>query len=75
MPELVVYSNNSYLIRGFETRLECRIAGQPIEWLNATLDRLIWLKDGTPINEDKSTSSQSDLEFVFEKSSNSLGKM
>uniref|UniRef100_A0A915DAW2 Uncharacterized protein n=1 Tax=Ditylenchus dipsaci TaxID=166011 RepID=A0A915DAW2_9BILA len=51
LPELIVHTNNSYLQRQSETRLECRIAGQPTLWTNATLDRLLWLKDGTPVSE------------------------
>lgn len=52
LPELVVHTNSSYLLRQSETRLECRIAGQPLgDWPNATLDPLLWLKDGTPISE------------------------
>ncbi|KAI1718204.1 neuRonal IGCAM [Ditylenchus destructor] len=52
LPELVVHTNSSYLLRQFQTHLECRISGQPLgDWPNVTLERLLWMKDGTPVAE------------------------
>lgn len=71
-------SNSSYLVKHIETRLECRIAGQPIEWANATMDRLLWLKDGMTIFDEPSSNMSSEEErqsigeFVLERTSNSI---
>lgn len=72
LPEIIVVSNNNYLIRDSETQLECRINGQPIEWANTTIDRLIWIKDGTPINE-LALPSETYLEKIFRFNTNNNG--
>ena len=45
LPELIVHSNRSYLLKGGETALECRLSRvHPGDWPNVTLDRVIWVR-------------------------------
>lgn len=51
MPELYVSTNATYLLRGSTTQLDCMIHDYNKEWVEAYLDRIYWMKDGTPISE------------------------
>lgn len=50
LPELVVETNSSYLVRGSTTQLECKIDSSN-EWPNVTLDSIHWMKDGALVAE------------------------
>ncbi|KAI6188639.1 Hemicentin-1 [Aphelenchoides besseyi] len=53
LPDLTVETNSTYLLRGINTQLKCEIQDPSNEWQNATLDRIYWIRDGTPTAELK----------------------
>ncbi|KAI6181939.1 Hemicentin-1 [Aphelenchoides fujianensis] len=63
LPDLNVETNSTYLLRGVNTQLECRVHDPTGEWMNTTLDRVYWMKDGTPVTELKTEHT----EFVESK--------
>ncbi|CAD5223124.1 unnamed protein product [Bursaphelenchus xylophilus] len=51
LPELIVSTNSTYLLRSRVTQLDCKLYDPNGEWASTSLDRTYWMKDGTPIKE------------------------
>jgi hypothetical protein len=49
LPDLVIETNSTYLLRGVTTKLECQIGST--EWGSIILDRIYWMKNGVAISE------------------------
>lgn len=50
LPNLIIETNSTYLVRNIITKLQCQVEASD-QWENITLDRVYWMKDGVLVTE------------------------